>query len=115
MRVTFHGTIAAILLLLPLAAISVVLGYVTGNDYLKLSEPEQTTWLVGTMDGVMAEDFSVTKPSNGPWLGRCVGSLPINQVKAMFDQELKSKPESWHAPAAFIFRQRMERFCRGRL
>jgi hypothetical protein len=92
----------------------VALGYITGNSYLKFSKVESNAWVVGVMDGIMAENFSIKKDQNGSWLGRCIEGIPIEQIKAMFEQELQSKPEVWHAPAALVFRSRLEKFCQGR-
>ena len=93
----------------------ITLGYVTGNSYLKLSESERTSWVIGTMDGIMAESALTTKDLKGPWFGRCIQGLPVSQIKAMFEQELQSHPDSWHAPAAFAFRDRFITFCQSRM
>jgi hypothetical protein len=98
----------------------VTLGYVTGNDYMKMDEKSSTNWLIGVMDGIMAEDLwcqallsSADKKENikGPWLGRCLKGIPISQIKAMFEKELKDNPDSWHAPAALAFNTRFKKFC----
>ncbi len=93
----------------------IALGYVTGNKYMKLSDNERSTWLIGVLDGLMAEDLMLRDDMKGPWVGRCIKGLPTSQIKAVFEKELLAKPESWHAPAAVIFRARMEQFCKGRI
>ena len=42
----------------------VTLGYVTGNDYMKMDENSRTNWLIGVMDGIMAEDLFAQAPSS---------------------------------------------------
>lgn len=98
-----------------LAQDGITLGYVMGNDYLKLSELERTSWVVGAMDGIMSEAAALSKDPKGPWLGRCVKGVPTSQIKAMFEQELQAHPDSWHVPAAFIFRARLSTFCKSRI
>lgn len=100
-------------LMISLDANAIVLGYVTGNDYLNMSEESRKNWLVGVMDGVMAESIALVKDTNGPWLGRCVARYEMQQLKAIFEKELSSNPEGRHAPAAIIFRSRIAAFCNG--
>ena len=112
-----NRAIIAMLLLLAASAHSqsgIILGYVTGNEYMKLRDDERTLWLIGVMDGMMAEDLVANKRQDGPWLGHCIRSLPKIQIKAMLDQELQSRPDTWHAPAALAFRDRMGKFCKER-
>lgn len=94
-----------------LPAEGIVLGYVTGKTYRALDDGARMGWLVGVMDGIMAEDFTINSPSKGSWLGKCVEELDKEQLKAIFEKELQAKPEAWHAPAALIFRATLSRFC----
>ena len=41
-----------ILIIFSCNANSVVLGYITGNDYLKLNKESQTSWVTGSVDGL---------------------------------------------------------------
>lgn len=106
------------------------LGYITGNDYWKFSEQERTVWFIGFMDGLMAEDnLSESRRAvfkndtdremntEGYWLdrlwtARCAERHPISQLKAVFEKELRDKPDAWHAPAAFIARGRIYEMCK---
>jgi hypothetical protein len=88
----------------------ITLGYLTCNDYLKLNDNDRIKWLTGAMDGIMAESTYIEKDPKGPWLGRCIDGLSIEQIKAMFEKALNENPEGWHAPAAIIFRDKMHVF-----
>ena len=94
---------------------AIVLGYVTGNDYLKFDNENRVVWLIGVMDGIMAESTIIKKDDKGPWLGRCIDGLSKDQIKAMFEKELTQHPEGWHAPAGIIFRVKMKDFCKDRI
>lgn len=98
-----------------LPAQAIILGYITGNDYLQLDDNARLGWLVGVMDGIMAESTLITKDDQGPWLGKCIVGLNTQQIKAIFEKKLSENPEEWHAPAAFIFREKMNDFCKGRI
>jgi len=98
----------------------IVLSFFSGNDYLEMSKEIQEAWLYGVMDGIMAESehaYAFTPEGNSEgdsvWLGRCIHrkNLPMSQIKAIFEKRLKSKPEEWQAPAAFIFLGRFRDFC----
>ena len=105
-----------ILLFLPITNTqAIILGYITGNDYLRLDDNARLGWLVGVMDGIMADSTMVEKDEKGPWLGRCIDGLSIQQIKAIFEKELNRNPEGWHAPAALSFIGKMREFCKGRI
>lgn len=104
-------TLLTTMLPLSLPAEGIVLGYLTGNAYQALDDGARMGWLVGVMDGIMAEDFTINSPPGGPWLGKCVEELDKEQLKAIFEKELQAKPQAWHAPAALIFRATLSRFC----
>lgn len=107
------AVIAVTVGLMPQRSSAVVLGYVTGKDYMKLSSEQRMGWLVGALDGMMAESVAVTKDANGPWLGRCVGKMQNSEVQAIFEKEIAANPDSWHAPAAFILRASLHTTCRS--
>ncbi len=106
----------SLLVLIPILAAlpedAVILGYISGNDYLELDSDARTGWLIGVMDGIMAESLVAEKDSDSPWLGNCVDGLAVDQIRAIFEKELTGNPESWHAPAALIFRAMMQDFCK---
>lgn len=117
-------------LILMESSFAVPLGYITGNDYWKFSEQERTVWFIGFMDGLMAEDNlserrrAVFKSDTDRemntedywldrlWTARCAERYPISQLKAVFEKELRDKPDAWHAPAAFIARGRIYEMCK---
>ena len=101
-------------LLVSLNANAVVLGFVTGSDYIKMKTDAQTSWVVGVMDGIMEESISQKPGALEPWLGSCVKRHDWQQLKALFEKELNANPESWHAPAALIYRSTINKFCNGR-
>jgi hypothetical protein len=108
----------------------VVLAYVTGTKYLQLTPDLRKAWMIGAMDGIMAENLEESRraylehglswekatekaANSGPWLGDCIAEgYEIMQIKAMFEKELNRHPESWQAPAALILRQRLLEFCK---
>lgn len=92
----------------------VMLGYITGNDYMALSIKERQIWVIGVADGIMAEGIESAKAAEGPWLGRCLRGIPGSQLVAILEKDLRDRPDSWHAPAALVFRGTMQKFCKGR-
>jgi len=108
--------VMTVFMLIPaLPAQAIILGYITGNEYLKLDDNEKLGWLIGVMDGIMAESIYIKKDGQGPWLGRCIDGLDTQQIKAIFEKKLRENPGEWHAPAALIFRGNMKDFCKGRI
>ena len=109
-----RNILAILLLLFTFSVNGVILGYATGNHYIKRDNNAKLGWLIGAMDGIMAESLSIEKNKDGPWLGKCIEGISTAQIQAMFEKELKDNPDSWHAPAALIFRDKMKDFCKGR-
>jgi len=100
-----------LLLLLTSNANAVILGFITGSDYVKMDRPSQYTWVYGAMDGIIAESIVADKDALGPWLGKCISEYDFEQLKAIFEKELNSKPESWHVPAAIVLQSTLKEFC----
>ena len=89
---------------------SVVLGYITGTDYLKLNKESQTSWVMGSIDGMLAQSIR-SKSQNFELISFCIKKYEFEQLFAVFENDLKSEPESWHAPAAFTLKTSLEKFC----
>jgi hypothetical protein len=103
--------LSILFLLLSMNANAVILGYITGSDYVKMNSQEKSSWVVGVMDEIMAESFSSKSDSRGPWLGRCVKKHDMQQLKAVFEKELNNNPEGWHVPAAIVYQSTIKNFC----
>jgi hypothetical protein len=89
---------------------------VTGNKYVQFNEENRIAWVTGVIDGLIAESIQRDNQREpGSWLGECIEGLPNTQFKAIFEKELYANPEAWHAPAAFMLRDKMESFCASRL
>jgi len=129
-RVTRLTTAFLLALVLTESSFAVPLGYTSGNEYLRFSEQERAIWFIGFMDGLMAEDNNSEHSraafkndtdremnTEGYWLdrlwtARCAERYPISQLKAVFEKELRDKPDAWHAPAAFIARGKIYEMCK---
>lgn len=103
--------ISILFLLLSMNANAVILGYITGSDYVKMNSQAKSNWIVGVMDGIMAESLSSKSDALGPWLGRCVKKHDMQQLKAVFEKKLNNNPESWHIPAALVYQSTIKEFC----
>lgn len=101
----------ALLLLLSTTANAIVLGFITGSDYVKMDRQSQYSWVYGAMDGIMAESVSANFDPLGPWLGQCISKHDFEQLKVIFEKELNGNPESWHAPAALVLQSSLNKFC----
>lgn len=94
-----------------------------------MAKIEKQTWLMGAMDGIMAESIAVNgelyragalDPIKGTingtgyeaWFGNCFERYDFDQLKAVFEKKLENNPESWHVPAALTFRHTMMDFCK---
>ncbi|MDB5813499.1 MAG: hypothetical protein JWN23_616 [Rhodocyclales bacterium] len=72
-------------------------GFFTGNDYRELNDADRGIYLMGIIDGFLfAPTFGA--PQNGPIrrIERCVTSMRNNQVTALVDGFLLTRPVQWH-------------------
>ena len=81
----------------------------TGNEYNKLSDNDRTIWLIGVADGLITADLISSKSQ--PPLVKCLAELEWEQIRAIFEKNLKENPEKWNFPAAFSFRQTFNKHC----
>lgn len=93
---------------------SVLLGIITGSQYLKDNANDRVNYLIGVIDGILIEAFKRGNKAETPWLAKCIENLEISQVKGVFEKRLNDKSETLQAPAALIFRDAMEKFCEKR-
>ncbi len=90
----------------------VYLGRVSGNTYNALTIREQSSWLAGAIDGLVAE-AAMSNPNELGWQ-QCLFSYDFEQVRAIFEKELTANPEHWHIPAILLLRSKFEKLCKGK-
>jgi len=98
------SSIALVIYALPACAI-------TGGEYRKLLPEQRLTWVVGVTDGLLTEQLFTT--GKKPEIAECFAKLEWEQVRAIFDKANESQPERWNVPAAFLFRQTFQSFCKS--
>ena len=81
----------------------------TGNEYRNLNSRDRLTWTVGVADGILT-NYVIEVKKTSPF-AECLGKLEREQIRAIFEKELESNPESWHFPAAFTFYSTFKKFC----
>ena len=74
-------------------------GFLTGEQFLKLSADARAKYAPGVIDGILlAPLFGAPKAKLG-WLEACVGGMTSSQVSAILETFLKENPSRWHEGA----------------
>lgn len=93
---------AAMALAVPVAgttafAVEIHNGFVTGNRYRELSEPEKSAYAAGLIDGMMAAPAFGARASGGvERLWKCTEQMTNVQLAAIFSKWIADHPEGWH-------------------
>jgi len=71
-------------------------GFGTGQDYVKLSEPQKLVYVMGAINGmIIAPLFGAPKDKMG-WLESYIENMTDEQVAAILSKYLQDNPGRWH-------------------
>ncbi|TPG51038.1 hypothetical protein EAH75_06480 [Rhodanobacter glycinis] len=94
-----------VLLLLALLAITgpapaqtyeIKTGFVTGQAYLQMTQPQRSAYAMGVVDGMFLSPFFGAPKVKVTWLETCVTGMPDSQLVAVLDQYVRANPVRWH-------------------
>ena len=70
-------------------------GFLKGNDFRRLSEPEKTAYLMGIWDGYMFAPAIGGRATNDQTLHDCIPDLVPDQLLAIVTKYMDEHPERW--------------------
>ena len=88
-------------------------GFVTGNIYRKMSSTDREAYAAGMIDGLLGAALFRAPRAETQWLIDCTVGMELEQVVAIFEKDLESRPEHWHEPGNFLFLNAFVRACPG--
>jgi len=87
-----------------------ILGFVSGNDYLKGSESSSGNYVIGLVD-MFWVFFFYNFPELYQDICEKMENMTGEQIKKIFEKYLKEHPEELHLACAGIFLQAMLELC----
>lgn len=71
-------------------------GFATGEDYLKMSPPEQRAYTMGLVSGMLLAPLFGASKARMTQVETCVTGMSDTQVAAILAKYLKDNPSRWH-------------------
>lgn len=75
----------------------IILGHLTGNDYMKLSKDYKSLYIVAVIDGIFIANDLLPKPA--PHLSYLINytkDMESGQLVAIVDKWMNENPREWH-------------------
>ena len=89
-----------------------MLGFLRGNGFRTLSEPEKTAYLMGIWDGYMFAPAIGGRSANDQTLHDCVPDLVPDQLLAIVTKYMDAHPETWGNSMNWIVFSALPANCR---
>ena len=94
-------------------------GYLSGNDYLKLTNIEKSNYLIGVADGLLSSRLYLNIGTSDEALSdiselkKCLMDKIENnkQLRAIVEKYLTNNPERWSEPMGVLFFVSIKNIC----
>jgi hypothetical protein len=86
-------------------------GFLTGGDYLQISETERHGYAMGLLDGLFASAIIGGDHAVIARIKSCTLGMKSNQIMAIFDKYLRDHPGIWHQDADIHFLNSLSDVC----
>jgi hypothetical protein len=87
--------------------------FMTGQEYLALSESSRTAYVMGLLDGIFVGPLFGASEARVKALQNCLQEHNNVQIAAILSKYIQDKPERWHDGAHVLFYSRMVELCPG--
>lgn len=96
---------------IPSKPIHFIAGFLTGEEYLSLSETDQENYIIGVIDGFTAAPAFGAQGTYYNWLGPCLKERTNTQISAMTVKYLRENPETWNNTASLAVHSTLALAC----
>ena len=87
--------------------------FMTGQEYLALSESSRTAYVMGLLDGIFVGPLFGASEARVKALHNCLQEHNNVQIAAILSKYIQDQPERWHDGAHVLFYSRMLELCPG--
>lgn len=86
-------------------------GFLTGEEFLKLSEIEKVSYSMGIVDGYLSAPAFGGKPKYVKWLSVCVQGKTNTQLSAILSKYLQDNPGRWNKSVQHLMFEALWNAC----
>lgn len=77
-------------------------GYLSGSDWLSLSEKNRSLYTAGVIDGLKFSPVFAKDQEKTSKLINCTLPMTSRQIRAIAENYVNARPEKWHEPVHFM-------------
>lgn len=91
--------------------VSVYKGFINGEDFLKLSFTEKSSYCMGIIDGYLASPMFGANTKYTRWISSCAKGKTNTQISAILEKYLKDNPGRWEKSVQFLMFEALKKAC----
>jgi hypothetical protein len=71
-------------------------GFLTGEQFLQMPEPQKSAYSMGLINGMLLAPLFGGNKSELQWFENCIKGMTSTQITAIFTKYLNDNPQEWH-------------------
>ncbi len=91
--------------------VSVQQGFLSGEDFLKLSESDKAAYSMGIIDGYLSATIFGADAKYLSWISNCIKGKTNTQISAMLVKYLQDNPGRWEKSVQFLMFEALTQGC----
>lgn len=91
--------------------VSIQKGFLTGEDFLKLSETDKASYSMGIIDGYLSAPIFGADGKYLSWISTCVQGKTNTQLSAILVKYLQDNPGRWENSVQFLMFEALKKSC----
>ena len=91
--------------------VSVQMGFITGEDFLKLSESDKASYSMGIIDGYLSAPIFGANDRYLKWISTCIKGKTNTQIAAILVKYLQDNPGRWDKSVQFLMFEALKKAC----
>jgi len=92
-------------------SVSIQKGFLTGEDFLKLSETDKVSYRMGIIDGYLSAPIFGANAKYVSWISTCVQGKTNTQLSAILVKYLQNNPGRWEKSVQFLMFEALKKSC----
>ena len=92
-------------------SVSVAKGFLTGEEFLKLSDTEKVSYSMGIIDGYLSSPIFGADAKYINWISTCTKSKTNTQLSAILNKYLEDNPGRWEKSTQFLMFEALRKAC----
>ena len=91
--------------------VSVQKGFLTGEEFLKLSERDKVSYTMGIIDGYLSAPMFGAEDKYVAWISTCIKGKTNTQITAILVKYLEDNAVRWDKSVQFLMFEALKKAC----